>query len=214
MNYKERKTLTFAQAAKFTSDNPDWEEAYLDQMVQVVERDKNHPSIIMWSLGNEAFYSRNHATIYEWAKQRDPGRLVHDKGDSQAASADMFSYMYPSVTRLEKLATNKGDTFKKPIVLCEYGHAMGNGPGGLQDYQDAFRKFRRLQGGFIWEWANHGLLKQEQSSTYYAYGGDFGDVPNDDTFVMDGLCCSDHTPSPGLLEFKQVIAPVRAEIDS
>ena len=213
MDYEKRKTLTFSQAAKFTSDNPDWKGAYLDRMVRLIERDKNHPSIIMWSLGNEAFYGRNHAAMYQWARQRDPGRLVHYEGDTKAMSADMFSYMYPPISHLETLATCEGDAFKKPIVLCEYGHAMGNGPGGLEDYQAAFRKFRRLQGGFIWEWANHGLLKQDKSSSYYAYGGDFGDFPNDDTFIMDGLCHSDHTPTPGLLEFKQVITPVRAELN-
>ena len=212
MNYEERKKLTFSEAAKFTSDNPDWEEAYMDRMVQLVERDKNHPSIIIWSLGNEAFYGRNHRAMYAWAKQRDPGRMIHYEGDTTAESADMFSYMYPSVNRLVSLATSEQDLFTKPIVLCEYAHAMGNGPGGLEEYQATFRKYRRLQGGFIWEWADHGLLKETTDNSYYAYGGDFGDIPNDDTFVMDGLCHSNHTPTQGLLEFKQVIAPVHVEL--
>jgi beta-galactosidase len=121
--------------------------------------------------------------------------------------------MYPSIEKLIDHATEEGDDFKKPIVLCEYGHAMGNGPGLLEDYQEAFRKYRRLQGGYIWEWANHGLLKKEGDKQFYAYGGDFGDVPNDDTFVMDGLLFSDHAPTPGLTELKKVIAPVRAWIE-
>lgn len=209
MDYEERKKLTFAQAAKYTSDNETWKAAYVDRMIQLVERDKNYTSVIIWSLGNESFYGRNHAAMYEWAKRRDAGRPVHYEGDADALSADMYSYMYPSVERLTKLATAEGDDFKKPIILCEYAHAMGNGPGWLEDYQAAFRKHRRLQGGFIWEWANHGLWKEENGKGFYAYGGDFGDEPNDNTFVMDGLCFSDHTPTPGLTELKQVFSPVR-----
>jgi beta-galactosidase len=213
MNYEERKKIIFPKAAKFTTDNAEWEAAYLDRMVQMVERDKNHPSIIMWSLGNESFYGRNHVAMYNWTKSRDPERPVHYEGDVNAASADMFSYMYPSLEKLIEHATSEGDDFKKPIVLCEYAHAMGNGPGLLEDYQEAFRNHRRLQGGYIWEWANHGLLKTEGDKKFYAYGGDFGDVPNDDTFVMDGLLFSDHTPTPGLTELKKVISPVRARVE-
>ncbi|KAG0652338.1 beta-galactosidase [Hyphodiscus hymeniophilus] len=216
MDYEERKAFTFSKAAGFTSDNKAWSAAYLDRMIQLVQRDKNHPSIIIWSLGNEAFYGQNHKAMYEYAKQVDPGRLVHYEGDSRAESADMFSYMYPSVKKLIHLAsTEQGDTehFEKPIVLCEYGHAMGNGPGGLEDYQAAFRNHRRLQGGFIWEWANHGLWKDGDVKGFYAYGGDFGDIPNDDTFVMDGLCFSNHAPTPGLTEFKKVIEPVRSWVE-
>jgi beta-galactosidase len=214
MDYEKRKLLTFPQAAKFTSDNESWREAYLDRMTQLVQRDKNHASIIIWSLGNEAFYGRNHRAMYEYAINFDPGRLVHYEADQDALSADMFSYMYPSVERLiDLMNTADGDekSFKKPIILCEYGHAMGNGPGGLEEYQAAFRKYRRLQGGFIWEWANHGLWKdKEEGKGFYAYGGDFGDIPNDGPFVMDGLCFSTHVPTPGLTEFKKVIEPVRS----
>ena len=213
MDYGQRKLLTFSQAAKFTSDNDKWTAAYVDRMTQLIQRDKNHASVIIWSLGNEAFYGRNHQAMYEYAKKVDPGRLVHYEGDSNATSADMFSYMYPSPEKLISLATTvqvEGESFKKPIILCEYGHAMGNGPGALENYQAAFREHRRLQGGFIWEWANHGLWKKEQQKSFYAYGGDFGDVPNDGTFVMDGLCFSDHTPTPGLIEYKKVIEPVRS----
>ena len=213
VGYEERKALTFPQAAKFTSDNESWRGAYLDRMIQLVQRDKNHPSIIIWSLGNESFYGSNHKAMYDYAKQVDHGRLVHYEGDPHAESADMFSYMYPSLQVLvHSINSEQGDSksFEKPIILCEYGHAMGNGPGGLEDYQAAFRKYRRLQGGFIWEWANHGLWKDQNSKGFYAYGGDFGDVPNDSTFVMDGLCFSTHAPAPGLLEFKKVIEPIRS----
>jgi beta-galactosidase len=214
MDYEERKKLTFPKAAKYTSDNPSWTAAYVDRMEQMVQRDKNHTSVIIWSLGNEAFYGQNHKAMYEWAKEVDPGRLVHYEGDTQAASADMYSYMYMPVDLLIKLAKHEGvnpdGSFDKPIVLCEYAHAMGNGPGWLEDYEEAFRTYPRLQGGFIWEWANHGLWKEDSDGkSYYAYGGDFGDVPNDGTFVMDGLVDSTHTPTPGLHELKKVIEPVK-----
>ncbi|RDW69771.1 hypothetical protein BP6252_08791 [Coleophoma cylindrospora] len=216
MDYEQRKLLAFPQSAEYTSNNENWREAYLDRMRQVVQRDKNHPSIIIWSLGNEAFYGNNHKAMYEYAKAVDPGRPVHYEGDAHAVSADMFSYMYPPIDRLIKLANEvdgDGKALQKPIVLCEYGHAMGNGPGGLEDYQKAFRDHRRLQGGFIWEWANHGLLKSnDQGQSLYAYGGDFNDTPNDGTFVMDGLCFSNHTPTPGLTEFKKVVEPVRMSL--
>jgi beta-galactosidase len=209
MPYEARKLLTFPQAAKFTSDNPTWEAAYVERMRQMVHRDRNHPCVIIWSLGNEAFYGQNHKSMYEWVKQEDPTRPVHYEGDTKAASADMFSYMYIPVPDLIVKALDNGDNFKKPIIVCEYGHAMGNGPGGLREYQNAFHKYRRLQGGFIWEWANHGLLQKLQNGdSCYAYGGDFGDKPNDGNFVMDGVCTSAHNPGPGLIEFKKVIQPV------
>ena len=214
MDYKKRKALTFPQAAKFTSDNPAWREAYLDRMKQLVERDKNHACVIIWSLGNEAFYGSNHRVMYEWGKSYDTSRPIHYEGDTKALSADMFSYMYPTLAELEKYAQAEGRNFTKPVILCEYGHAMGNGPGALEEYQEAFRTHRRLQGGFIWEWANHGLWKTDGATgkAYYAYGGDFGDVPNDGGFVMDGLCFSDHKPTPGLTELKKVYAPLHVDI--
>lgn len=213
MDYEQRKLLAFPQSSKFTSDNKEWEDAYLDRIRQVIQRDKNHPSIIIWSLGNEAFYGCNLKTMYDYAKAVDPGRLVHYEGDAKALSADMFSYMYQSVEQLIVLAKTEGvnsdGSYEKPMILCEYAHAMGNGPGGLEDYQRAFREHERLQGGFIWEWANHGLLTKDGDKQFYAFGGDFEDFPNDGVFVMDGLCFSNHTPTPGLVELKKVMEPVR-----
>lgn len=218
MDYGERKRLTDPLAAAYTSDNPSWTAAYLDRMEQLVSRDKNHTSVIIWSLGNEAFYGQNHKAMYDYAKKADPGRLVHYEGDSQAKSVDMYSYMYPSAETLIKLAKTEGvnadGTFEKPIVLCEYAHAMGNGPGWLEEYEQAFQTYPRLQGGFIWEWANHGLLKEgTDGKEYYAYGGDFGDKPNDKTFVMDGLVFSTHQPTPGLVELKRVYQPVSVALE-
>ncbi|CZR54164.1 related to beta-galactosidase [Phialocephala subalpina] len=209
MPYEDRKLLTFPQAAKYTSDNPTWKAAYVERMRQLVHRDKNHPSVIIWSLGNEAFYGQNHQAMYDWVKAEDRTRPVHYEGDAKAISADMFSYMYLPIPEMIQKALEEGDDFRKPIILCEYAHAMGNGPGGLREYQDAFNKYRRLQGGFIWEWANHGLLQQLDDGTeFYAYGGDFGDTPNDGNFVMDGVCDSTHSPGPGLVELKKVFEPV------
>ncbi|KAL2832621.1 glycosyl hydrolases family 2, TIM barrel domain-containing protein [Aspergillus cavernicola] len=208
MDYEARKKLTFGQAAQYTSNNPEWKEAYLDRAIQMVQRDKNYPSVIIWSLGNEAFYGQNHKAMYDYIKSVDPSRPVHYEGDTDAVSADMYSYMYPSVDRIVRLAKEEGDEFKKPIVLCEYGHAMGNAPGALEEYMEAFRTHRRLQGGWIWEWANHGLWDEEKG--YYGYGGDFGDEPNDGSFVLDGLLFSNHTPTPGLLELRKAYAPVHA----
>lgn len=210
MDYEERKKLTFALSAKFTTDNPTWEAAYVDRMRSLMQRDKNHVSIIMWSFGNEAFFGENFRKVNKYARATDSTRLLHYEGDTHAETTDMFSYMYPSVDRLVKLATTEDvaadGSFEKPIILCEYGHAMGNGPGLLEDYEEAFTKYPRLQGGFIWEWANHGLWKEDTG--YYAYGGDFGEFPHDGTFVMDGLVNSKHDPTPGLVEYKKVMQPV------
>ncbi|KAL4945750.1 hypothetical protein BDV06DRAFT_229948 [Aspergillus oleicola] len=211
MNYEERKKLTFAAAAQFTSNNPTWRDAYVDRAVQMLARDRNYASVIIWSLGNEAFYGDNHKAMYSYIKNADPSRPVHYEGDMNAETADMFSYMYPSVSRITRLANEEGDAFTKPIVLCEYGHAMGNAPGGLEEYMDAFRTHRRLQGGWIWEWANHGLWDEEKG--YYCYGGDFGDEPNDGSFVLDGLLYSDHTPTPGFVELRKAYAPVHGWVE-
>lgn len=214
MDYEERKKLAFPQSAEFTSNNPTWKDAYVDRMQALVQRDKNHASIIIWSLGNEAFYGDNHKAMFKYGTETDPGRLIHYEGDAHAETAHMYSYMYPSIQRLIKHAKESGvqdGKFEKPIVLCEYGHAMGNGPGWLEDYEQAFRDYPRLQGGFIWEWANHGLWKEDAG--YYAYGGDFGETPHDGTFVMDGLVNSKHEPTQGLTEFKKAIQPVGFSVE-
>ncbi|KAK1537553.1 glycosyl hydrolase family 2 [Colletotrichum paranaense] len=217
-DYEARKAITFPLAGKYTSENPEWREAYLDRMVQLVQRDKNHTSIIMWSLGNEAFYGENHKAMYEYAKNFDSGRPVHYEGDVKAETADMYSYMYPPIDRLTKLVETEGvkedGSYEKPVVLCEYGHAMGNGPGGLDDYIEVFEKFPRLQGGYIWEWANHGIWKEDADGKgYYAYGGDFGERPHDGTFVMDGLLHSTHDPTPGLIELKKAYQPLQLSVE-
>ncbi|KAK4219866.1 glycoside hydrolase [Rhypophila decipiens] len=193
---------------KFTSDNPDWEEAYVDRARQMVMRDFNHPSIIIWSLGNESGYGRNHKAMAKLIRDIDTSRLIHYEPDWWAQSTDMISRMYFSVKDMEGYAKDRN--WSKPVVMCEYIHAMGNGPGNIKEYVDMFYKYPRLMGGFVWEWANHGLrTKTKDGKEYYGYGGDFGDDPNDYNFVMDGLCHSDHRPTPGLIEYKKAIEPVQ-----
>lgn len=194
--------------ASLLSDNPAWEAAYVDRAVQMVQRDKNHACVICWSLGNEAFYGRNHKAMYRWIKSADGTRPVHYEQDRNAETADMFSRMYLDVDSMIAHAREKDWT--KPFVLCEYAHAMGNGPGAIKEYIDAFYKYPRLIGGFVWEWANHGLrTKTKDGIEFMGYGGDFGDEPNDGAFVMDGLLDSNHNPTPGLVEYKKAIEPVQ-----
>ncbi|RWA14877.1 hypothetical protein EKO27_g217 [Xylaria grammica] len=207
--FRQRQLLTRANAAKWTSDNPEWEKAYVDRAVQLVRRDQLHPSVIMWSLGNEAFYGRNHVAMYNWIKSYDDSRPIHYEADIYAQTMDMYSRMYPPIEEMIEFANDKTKT--KPLILCEYIHAMGNGPGNIKEYVDTFYKYEALQGGFVWEWANHGLVTKDKETgdEFYAYGGDFGDVPNDSNFIMDGVLFSDHTPTPGLTEYKKAIEPVK-----
>ncbi|EKN65226.1 beta-galactosidase [Neobacillus bataviensis LMG 21833] len=205
------------------SDDPAWEEAYVDRAKRMVARDKNHPSIIMWSLGNESGYGCNHDAMAKWIKANDPSRLVHYEGESRSimekdeddpqrdpVASDVHTTMYTSIDIIEKWGQRTDLT--KPHILCEYIHAMGNGPGGIKEYWDLFYQYRRLQGGFVWEWCDHGLRQfTDGGEEYFAYGGDFGDKPNDYNFVIDGLVMPDRTPSPGLIEYKKVIEPVHVE---
>ncbi|KAF5677096.1 beta-galactosidase [Fusarium circinatum] len=200
---------TEEEAAEWLSNNPDWEEAYVDRARQLVERFKNHASVIIWFLGNECFYGRNHAAMSKWIKERDPSRIIHYEQDRNATSTDMYSQMYSTPDDVRDFIKTHND---KPILLCEYAHAMGNGPGGLVEYIDLFRSEPLSQGGLVWEWSNHGLLKKEENVTYYAYGGDFGDEPNDGDFIMDGLVLSDHSPMPSLKEYAKAIQPVSVKL--
>ncbi|KAM0276530.1 hypothetical protein ACHAQH_006631 [Verticillium albo-atrum] len=196
--------------ASYLSDNPDWEEAYVDRAVQMVQRDKNHPCVFMWSLGNESFYGKNHQTMYDAIRKIDPTRLIHYEGDQEAKTSDVYSRMYPPVETVVNMAQETCPQAGKPLVLCEFIHAMGNGPGAIKEYLDAFYEHPTLMGGFIWEWCNHGLrTKTPDGTEYMAYGGDFGDIPNDYNFIMDGCVFSDHTPTPGLIEYAKAIEPVQ-----
>ncbi|MGP4008378.1 glycoside hydrolase family 2 TIM barrel-domain containing protein [Streptomyces sp. 4N124] len=195
-------------------DDDRWTPALLDRAARMVERDKNHPSVVIWSLGNEAGTGRGLTAMAEWIHARDDSRLVHYEGDIDCRDTDMYSRMYAAHDEVERIGAGlDGGTHKRrelPFILCEYGHAMGNGPGGIADYQRIFESYDRLQGGFIWEWIDHGITHPELG---FAYGGDFGEELHDGNFVCDGLIFPDRRPSPGLVEYKKVIEPVRIEGD-
>ena len=206
------------------SDDPRWRPACLDRIERTVERDKNHPSVIMWSLGNEAGTGRNLEQMAQWIRDRDPARLIHYEGEPDAFYTDVYSRMYADYGELDAIgrrqesvtANPEHDEHRRrlPMMLCEYGHAMGNGPGGLADYAELFDRHPRLHGGFIWEWIDHGIAQATPAGEpYFAYGGDFGETVHDGNFVIDGLVFPDRTPSPGLLEAKAVFAPVGITID-
>jgi beta-galactosidase len=206
------------------SDDPRWQLAMVDRMRRTVERDKNHPSVIMWSLGNESGSGQNLAAMAEWTRARDPSRPLHYEHDRSVPDVDVYSRMYAGHeevaligTRSEPPLTDAAADRRRrgmPFVLCEYAHAMGNGPGGLLEYQQLFESSQRCMGGFAWEWIDHGLRQLDQQGRQrWAYGGDYGEPVHDGNFVADGLVFPDRTPSPGLLDFAAVIAPVLIEAD-
>ncbi|WP_351225864.1 glycoside hydrolase family 2 TIM barrel-domain containing protein [Streptomyces sp. NPDC002133] len=209
------------------SDDPAWREAYLDRIQRTVERDKNHPSIVIWSLGNEAGTGSNLAAMSAWVHARDAGRPVHYEGDHAGEYTDIYSRMYASVLETEQIGTDGSRSTllnctpaqgarqrTKPFLLCEYAHAMGNGPGALDQYEALVHEHPRLHGGFVWEWRDHGILTTTPDGTpYYAYGGDFGEVVHDGNFVMDGMLLSNDVPTPSLHEYKAVVQPVRFTFD-
>lgn len=203
-------------AHRLTRD-PSWQAAFVDRASRMVERDKNHPCVVMWSLGNESGYGANHIAMAEWIRMRDPsipvhyeGSAPHYEGSSYIECLDLESRMYTSVQEIEAYA--REDSHMKPLFLCEYSHAMGNGPGDLKDYWDVIYRYPKLMGGCVWEWSDHGIKTETKDGTpFYAYGGDFGDKPNDGNFCIDGLITPDRKPHTGLLELKKVIAPIRIE---
>jgi beta-galactosidase len=207
------------------SADPAYLPAYLDRMARTVERDKNNASIILWSLGNEAGVGDNLRAMAEWTKTRDPSRPVHYEGAWQSPDyVDVYSRMYASVPEMLAIGEDSETPIDDPVAdahrsslpffQCEYVHAMGNGPGGLSEYQALFERYPRLQGGFVWEWVEHGIRRHtDDGSEFYAYGGDFGEVVHDGNFVIDGLVSADRVPRPGLDDYKKVVEPVRIAID-
>ncbi|MGW7269886.1 glycoside hydrolase family 2 TIM barrel-domain containing protein [Streptomyces sp. NPDC054864] len=197
-------------------DDDRWTPALLDRAARMVERDKNHASVIIWSLGNECGTGRGLTAMADWIRARDTGRLIHYEGDRSCADTDMYSRMYADHAEVERIghrADTDGPESRRqlPFILCEFGHAMGNGPGGLSEYQELFDTHERNQGGFVWEWIDHGLRHPELG---YAYGGDFGEELHDGNFVCDGLVFPDRLPSPGLDVYKRVIQPVGFAYDA
>ncbi|MGF1632965.1 MAG: glycoside hydrolase family 2 TIM barrel-domain containing protein [Phycisphaerae bacterium] len=203
------------------SDDPSWEAAYVDRAKRMLARDRNNPAVVFWSLGNEAGFGRNFAAMAEYLHAQDPTRPVHYEGDAMATVVDVISQMYTGLPKARTIAEARAEVehwgrklppavmAAKPFILCEYAHAMGNGPGGLSDYAELFHSHEAIIGGFVWEWIDHGIRTTDTAGrAFFAYGGDFGDEPNDGNFVCDGLVFADRTASPGLLEYKQVHAPV------
>ncbi|OCT12553.1 glycoside hydrolase [Paenibacillus pectinilyticus] len=199
--------------------NPAWEAAFVERAIRMVERDKNHASIVMWSMGNESGYDVNHMAMARWTKARDASRPVHYEGvdpryhgSSDTELIDVEGRMYSSPSYIEEYANDPSTS--KPMFLCEYSHAMGNGPGDLKDYWDVIYKYPKLMGGCVWEWSDHGIrTKTADGTEYFAYGGDFGDKPNDGNFCIDGLVSPDRVPHKGLLELKKAIAPIKIEAE-
>ncbi|HIF9246701.1 TPA: beta-galactosidase subunit alpha [Photobacterium damselae] len=184
-----------------------WEAVFVDRAERHVHAQKNHPSIIMWSLGNESGYGCNIRSMYAATKAIDDTRLVHYEEDRDAEVVDVISTMYSRAQLMNYFGEHPHE---KPRIICEYAHAMGNGPGGLTEYQNVFYAHDHIQGHYVWEWCDHGILaRDENGEEFYKYGGDYGDYPNNYNFCMDGLIFPDQTPGPGLKEYKQVIAPVK-----
>ena len=198
------------------ADNPEFTEATVDRTRRCVERDKNRPCVIIWSMGNESAYGCTFEEALAWTKSFDPRRLTHYESAQYRSknrkydfsNIDMFSNMYPSLESIQEYLDNEPD---KPYIMCEYSHCMGNGPGDLEDYFQFIQSHDGLVGGFLWEWCDHSIYKGKMPDGrgIYYYGGDHNEWPHDGNFCMDGLVYPDRRPHTGLLEFKNVYRPAR-----
>jgi len=206
--------------------NPSWAPTFaaatLDRMTRMVCRDRNHPSIIMWSAGNEAGHGPNTRAMLNLARELDPSRPVHYERDVMVDTADVFSQMYTHPDIVKQIAERQDFAIwgaqsnerhrQVPFVLCEYAHAMGNGPGGLREYWELIYQYPCLMGAFAWEFIDHGIaMTDDRGETWYAYGGDFGEYPHDGNFVCDGLVFPWREPSPGMIQYQKIIEPVRVQ---
>lgn len=193
------------------ADDPQWFSAFSERVTRMVRRDRNHPCIIIWSLGNESGHGATHDALYRWIKTNDPTRPVqYEGGGANTAATDIICPMYARVDEDQPFPAVPKWSIKKwiglpdesrPLILCEYAHAMGNSFGGFARYWQAFRQHPRLQGGFVWDWVDQSLIRNDENNqSYWAYGGDFGDTPNDRQFCMNGLVFPDRSPHPSLYE--------------
>lgn len=194
-------------------------EAVLDRVQRNVIRDKNHPSVLIWSLGNEAGFGYAYQNAGRWTKEYDPTRLTHYESSTwdhserfDKSMLDLYSRMYATTEEVDSYFAEEGP--KKPFIQCEFVHAMGNGPGDIEDYYQQIMKYDGFCGGFVWEWCDHAVNQgvAENGKTMYGYGGDFGEYPHDGNFCMDGLVYPDRTPHTGIYEWKNVVRPVRARL--
>jgi beta-galactosidase len=200
--YKPDRTL---------ADKPEWKNAFLDRTIRMVERDKNHPCIIIWSLGNENGFGQNLAATYNWIKERDPSRPVQSEDAGLEPHTDIFCPMYDRIHEIAQYAEGEDS---RPLILCEYAHAMGNSVGNLQDYWDVIYAHKKLQGGFIWDWVDQGLAAADDTGTpFWAFGGDFGPpgTPSDNNFCINGLVFPDRKIHPHIWEVKKVYQYIKAE---
>ncbi len=216
--YYENNTFEYKSKRwnELLADNPEYIEATVDRTRRCVEREKNRPCIVIWSMGNECAYGCTFEEALKWTKEFDDTRLTHfesaryhsDKRKYDFSNLDLFSRMYPPFNEIDEYLENNPD---KPFVLIEYCHAMGNGPGDFEDYFQKFHSEPLMCGGFVWEWCDHAIDhgKAEDGRTIYYYGGDHGEEVHDGNFCMDGLVYPDRTPHTGLLELKNVNRPVR-----
>lgn len=198
------------------ADNPEFCESILDRIRRCVIRDKNRASVVIWSMGNESAYGVTFEEALAWVKSYDKSRLTHyesaqytdGKRKYDYSNLDLYSRMYPSISEMAEYIDGDGD---KPYILCEYCHAMGNGPGDLEDYFQFFDSHETSCGGFVWEWCDHAIYmgKAPNGKAMYAYGGDNGETIHDGNFCMDGLVYPDRRPHTGLLEFKNIHRPIR-----
>ncbi|OGD18759.1 MAG: beta-galactosidase, partial [Candidatus Aminicenantes bacterium RBG_16_63_16] len=192
MGYRPDRTL---------ANRPEWKAAHLDRVRRMVERDKNHPSVIIWSMGNEAGDGTNFEAASEWIHRRDPSRPVHYEQAALRPHTDIYCPMYPGVSEIIAYAEKKPD---RPLIMCEYEHAMGNSCGNFQDYWDAIERLDRLQGGCVWDWVDQGIWKMTPDGRrYFGYGGDFGDSPTSGNFCCNGLVLADRTVTPKTIEVKK-----------
>lgn len=198
------------------ADDPVWEEAIVDRVKLMVERDKNRFCIVMWSMGNESAYGCNFEKALEWTKNFDPDRITQYESARYRnydetydySNLDMYSRMYPALSEIQEYLDKDGS---KPFLLVEYCHSMGNGPGDFEDYFQMIQDNDKMCGGFVWEWCDHAIAHgtAENGKTIYAYGGDHGEEIHDGNFCMDGLVYPDRTVHTGLLEYKNVYRPAR-----
>ena len=198
------------------ADNPAFTESTVDRTQRCVHRDKNRPCVVIWSMGNECGYGVTFETALAWTKKFDPSRLTHFEsaryhGNDRKydfSNLDLHSRMYPSLAEINNYVTSNPD---KPFIMCEYCHAMGNGPGDLEDYFQVINAEDAICGAFVWEWCDHAIYKgiAPNGKAMYYYGGDHGEYPHDENFCMDGLVYPDRTPHNGLKEFKNVHRPAR-----
>ena len=201
----------------FFSDDPEWKDVYVDRMVRTLERDKNSVSVIFWSLGNESYFGDNHRAMSAYIKTRDTERLVHYEGTWSGvvrwvkeippldSCVDVVSQMYTTLEDVEKYGKNEAGE-KRPFYLCEYAHAMGMGPGSIEEYWNLFYSYPRLIGGCVWEWKDHSFVGEDGK---YTYGGDHGEYPHDGNFCCDGLCSPELEPHTSLYSLKKAMQPLQ-----